>query len=100
MFTYVTEVFGIKGEFGDLIFSPKLLSSQFDESGDASCETLFGDRKFNVTYHNPLHLDYGSYKIFNITLNGCALDSENGRFRIALDDIKALPADKTNHEYS
>jgi len=97
MFTYVTEVFGIKGEFGDLIFSPKLLSSQFDESGDASCETLFGDRKFNVTYHNPLHLDYGSYKIFSITLDGCVIDSKNSRFRIALDNIKALPADKTNH---
>ena len=36
MMTMITEVFGVRGETGDLVIRPKLLKSQFDENGTAS----------------------------------------------------------------
>ena len=35
LLTLLTEVFGVKGDLGDLILEPKLVAAQFDSQGDA-----------------------------------------------------------------
>ena len=50
LMTVLTEMYGIKGNFGDLCFEPKLLKSQFDTDGKASASLTFAGRKLVVTY--------------------------------------------------
>jgi len=69
--TQLTQVFGIKGDRGDLIFEPKLVCEEFDSktrSVTANCN--FAGKKISVTYENPQKLDAGKYAIGKVFLNG------------------------------
>ena len=70
MFTMLTQVFGIRGEMGDLAINPKLVKRQFGKSRKVSVNTTFASKKIQVNYFNPDNLDYGEYKIGNISING------------------------------
>lgn len=48
--TVLTEMFGIKGEFGDMKFEPKLLESQFDSQGQAGVSFEFNGKPVDITY--------------------------------------------------
>ena len=50
MLTVLTEMFGIKGSFGDMVFEPKLLPSQFDSDGTASVSFELGGKPVTVIY--------------------------------------------------
>ncbi len=50
LMTELTEMFGIKGRFGDLVLEPKLVAEQFDENGHASAELVFAGRKLKIVY--------------------------------------------------
>jgi len=50
LMTVLTEMYGIKGHYGDLCFDPKLLKDQFDAQGKASASLTFAGRKLEVTY--------------------------------------------------
>lgn len=63
MLTLITEVFGVRGEAGDLLLSPKLLSEQFDEAGCASVSLPFAGKDLTVTYRSREKKDFGSYRI-------------------------------------
>jgi len=68
--TMLTQVFGIRGEMGDFLISPKLVKEQFGKSKKISVDTHFAGRRIKVNYFNPRKLDYGKYKVGNITING------------------------------
>ncbi|MFW5786686.1 MAG: hypothetical protein ACOCV3_00305 [Halanaerobiales bacterium] len=70
LLTMVTEVFGVKGEYGDLELEPKLIKEQFDSRGVAKIRFNFARKKFNIEYHNENFQDYGDYKISSLYLNG------------------------------
>ena len=70
MMTMITEVFGVHGETGNLTVCPKLMKEQFDEEGKAAIGLTFGNRKFEVTYHNEQHLEYGDYRIVQAECDG------------------------------
>jgi cellobiose phosphorylase len=70
LLTMLTEVYGVKGDLGDLALSPKLLQTQFDAAGDAEVNFPFAGRKFNLVYHNPRGLHYDEYKVSGIKLDG------------------------------
>lgn len=70
MLTMVTEVFGIRGKLGDLIFYPKLTADQFDDKGTATIQTTFAGKRFVVTYLNPSGKDFGRYIIKQATYKG------------------------------
>jgi len=72
--TMVTQVFGIKGDFGNLCFEPKLVRKQFDKNNQALIETIFKGEKIKVQYKNPEKLEYGKYQIKKIILDGEQLD--------------------------
>lgn len=63
MMTMITQVFGVRGEAGDLVLYPKLLAEQFDTQGTASITTVFADKVFTVVYQNKSGKDFGSYII-------------------------------------
>jgi len=68
--TMLTQVFGIRGEMGNLVIAPKLVKEQFKNTGRVSMDTHFGGRKIKVNYSNPHKLDYGEYRVGKITVNG------------------------------
>jgi len=70
LFTMLTQVFGVRGEMGDLIIDPKLIKSQFGKSKKVSVNTTFAGKIIRVNYLNPDNLDYGEYKIGGISING------------------------------
>ncbi len=68
--TLLTLVYGIRGEYGDLVIAPKLVKEQFDKKGETWAETNFASKRVRVVYQNHRLLDYPAYKIGNVTMNG------------------------------
>lgn len=64
--TMVSEVFGVKASFGQLILEPKLVSEQFDKDGKAIIHTVIDGREFDIIYMNEDKLDYGAYRIIRV----------------------------------
>ncbi|TYA15008.1 cellobiose phosphorylase [Paenibacillus faecis] len=95
LLTQLTEVFGVKGVYGDLMLEPKLVKPQFDQDGKASVETLFADRMFRIVYSNPEGADFGGYRIKGVTLNGqpAACDLSGNGCLISRSVLEALPKD-------
>ena len=70
LLTVVTEMYGVRGEYGNLLLQPKLKAEQFDENGKAVIKSWFKGKKINITYCNPKNLDYIEYGIKKAELNG------------------------------
>ena len=75
IFTMLTQVFGVRGEMGDLTIDPKLVKRQFGKSKKVSVNATFAGKAIQVNYFNPDNLDYGEYKIGNISINGNPVSS-------------------------
>ncbi len=88
MMTVITQVFGVRGEMGDLLFDPKLLKEQFDQEGNAALTLQFAGKNFRIQYHNAAGLDFDAYKVGSIAVNGVALPA--GADRILLSDIRKI----------
>ena len=88
MMTVITQVFGVRGEMGDLLFDPKLLKEQFDTEGNATLTLQFAGKNFRIRYHNAAGLDFDAYKVGSIAVNGVALPA--GADRILLSDIRKM----------
>lgn len=69
MLTVLTEMFGVKGNLGDLIIEPKLMSSQFDENGIAKITFYFAGKKLTVVYENPEKKEFGDYEVEEIMID-------------------------------
>ncbi|MFD1178454.1 GH36-type glycosyl hydrolase domain-containing protein [Paenibacillus puldeungensis] len=93
LLTQLTEVYGVKGYYGDLQLEPKLVKSEFNEAGEASVETLFADRMFKIVYSNPQHADYGQYRVASVQLDGqpLPLTSKDKECLISRSILEALP---------
>ena len=68
LLTITTEIFGIKAKLGDLQLEPKLVKEQFQ--GQCAVLSYYRGDRIKVIYRNDQELDYGKYKIKNISLNG------------------------------
>jgi len=68
--TVLSEMFGVKGEMGDLAFNPKLLEKQFNEENKAVIDMTFAERKLRIEYVNDNRKEYGKYSINEIYING------------------------------
>ena len=95
LMTMLTQVYGVRGEAGDLVIEPKLVREQFDREGRAAIDFVFAGRRFTVTIANPSGRDYGEYHVGRARLvNGDrALPVSDGRVRLSREDICALPAE-------
>lgn len=63
MLTMITEVFGVRGELGNLVIAPALMAEQFDENGKAVLHLEFAGKKFEISVFNPKRKEYGEYQI-------------------------------------
>lgn len=75
MLTVVTEVFGVKGNLGDMQITPKLVKEQFDEHGCASISLNYANKKFTVKIYNSEKLGYGEYKVASASMDGKAVET-------------------------
>lgn len=50
MMTMVTEVYGVKGEFGDLCIAPKLVDEQLSANGELGISLMFNGVKLHVKF--------------------------------------------------
>ncbi|WP_167959015.1 GH36-type glycosyl hydrolase domain-containing protein [Anaerosporobacter faecicola] len=67
--TVVTQMFGVRGEEGDLVLEPKLLLEQFDEKKQVSIRTMLSGHFIEVIYRNPKEKEYGDYEIKEVKVN-------------------------------
>lgn len=94
LFTMITEVFGVRGVFGNLLVHPKLLAEQFDEAGTASVSVTFAGKQFHVTYRNTDRKDYGSYHIAAADCDKTAIEIvEDSHIMISREFINNLSSD-------
>lgn len=86
MLTVLTEMFGVKGQMGNLMLEPRLQKHQFNKNGEAGIDLTFANRKLKVVYLNPDLLDYGEYKVKKVKLNNIEKES-NTIIREAILDL-------------
>ncbi|MBU1078392.1 MAG: cellobiose phosphorylase, partial [Spirochaetes bacterium] len=72
--TMLTEVFGIKGSFGDLMLAPGLVREEFDQKGEAHLNASFAGKGLKVIYQNSKKLEWNKYKIHKILINGKSVE--------------------------
>jgi cellobiose phosphorylase len=95
--TMLTQVFGVKGEKGDLLIEPKLTASQFARSGCLSMTRVFAGRKIRVDFYNPKKLPWGVYTIRRVMMNAQEVPFSRGNaVRIARGAILKLPRQQLN----
>jgi len=83
--TMVTEVFGIKGDFGLPVFEPKLVLEQFGDELELKIETVIGEKKVTVVYQNPLRLPYGDYEIGDVLIDQEKVNFQKTRYGVKLN---------------
>ena len=79
MLTMITEVFGVRGELGNLVIKPALLPEQFDKDGKAAIKLNFSGRTLKITIHadiDNIQDNNGVYnKIIRVECDGNELES-------------------------
>jgi len=92
LLTLLNEVFGVRGDLGDLVLAPKLVAAQFDGRGEAAVRTQFAGRDLEIVYHNPAGLDYGAYAIRRVALDGAEapIARQGQAVRIAREVVSGL----------
>lgn len=67
--TMLTQVFGVRGEYGDFVIEPKLIARQFKKTDTINLFTVFCEKKITVKFINPHKKDYGKYSILKVIFN-------------------------------
>jgi cellobiose phosphorylase len=67
--TLITQVFGVRGDYGNLVIEPKLVGEQFKNKNTVSAATDFAGRKIEVRFTNPRRKDFGNYALRRVSLN-------------------------------
>lgn len=70
LLTVLTQVYGVRGLYGDLLLSPKFTKNEFSGSQELSVETGFADRRLQVSYRNPKRIGYEHYYVTKVVMNG------------------------------
>jgi len=91
--TMLTQVFGFRGQLGDLVIMPKLLGEQFTNSDIVGITANFAGRRIELKIQNEKKLNYGDYTIRDVTFNGnpsaeYELFEEGKAIRIAREKVK------------
>ncbi|MFA5976202.1 MAG: cellobiose phosphorylase [Elusimicrobiota bacterium] len=73
LLTLVTQVLGIRGQWGDLVLAPKLVPEQFGASGQVMAEVGFAGKRLKVTYINRSKKPFGQTRIESVLLQGRSL---------------------------
>lgn len=96
MLTVITEMYGVRGVFGDLVLEPKLMQEQFDENHCATLQLSFAGKQWKIVYHNEKCLEFGKYRISGVVCENeeLMIVSEEKRVTILKEQIQKLSEDK------
>jgi len=95
--TLLTVVFGVRGQWGDLLLDPRLMPEDFSKAGEASVETSFAGRRLKIVFHNPERLSHGRYRVGEVLLNGAPAafhPTAEGGVTLPRSTIESLPPKK------
>ena len=97
--TQLTQVFGIRGENGDLLLEPKLVKEEFhSKTAIAATVCSFAGKKISIRFENPQKLDYGSYEIKELYINEKAVflqETQRKKVKIPRNEIENISTDCT-----
>lgn len=88
MLTLQSQVFGVRGEGGNLCLEPKLLREHFDSQGVAQIRCHSVGHSLIVRYHNPAGLEWGQYQVDCAVCGGKRWTARDG---ILIIPEEALP---------
>ena len=92
MLTEICWVYGVRGEWGDLVIAPALQKAQFG-GGSVSVTLPFAGRTLRVRIENADGIEQKDYRVYSAALDGTALPVAEGILRIPRAEIEALTAD-------
>ena len=97
MLTMITEVFGVKGQLGDMVIAPALMPEQYDQEGKASLKIEFAGRKFSIHIFNREKKEWNRVQIKEAFCDGTLLSAEGGRqARLKRSEIEKLTLEKVH----
>ena len=98
LLTMLTEIYGVKGYYGDLVLEPNLSRDVFDEQGEASVSTQFAGRQLQITYSNPERLEFSGYSIHAIKIDGqeIMIDKNKKSVTLSREVIEDLSSDQVH----
>ena len=95
--TLLTQVFGLRGQDGDLVIEPKLCAEQFKGTSTITINRVFAGRHLQVNFSCPKKLKPDRYKIIKVSLDSCDLPfKESQCIIIKRKTILNLPAQRIN----
>lgn len=95
MLTLQTQMFGVRGSYGDLVLEPKLVKEQFANTSTLSVSTTFADRRIEVRYTNSAKKDFKKYRITKVTINGKVIPQEEPDISITIPRSQFLEFTRT-----
>lgn len=95
LYTMLNEVYGVKGELGDLVLEPKLLPEQFDGNGKAAVNAYFAGRKLHIVYANDLGKTCGDYCVKAVRMNGLDINMQLNGNKAKIPRAIILALDET-----
>lgn len=90
MLTFITEVFGVKGVYGDLTVCPKLTLNQFDSNGEARLGLTFAGKRFEIIVVNPQGKEYGEYSVVSASCDGKPINITGECMAVTKKEIEAM----------
>jgi len=99
VFTLLTRVFGVRGEYGDLVIEPQLAAAQFQGKNTISLKTAFLKRNLEIRFLNPQQKEFGRYRIRQAKFNGKLIKrgTASGRILISRREFLALTGASQNN---
>jgi cellobiose phosphorylase len=70
VYLLLTQVYGVRGERGDLVLDPQLLADEFDDGGVARVECVFAGRRWSIEYRNAQRKHPSAYRVRSVGVNG------------------------------
>lgn len=70
IYCMLTQCYGVRGYYGDLLLAPQLTAEQFDADGEAAVTLRFAERVITVQYSNPNRLNVGEYMALRAAFDG------------------------------
>lgn len=89
MLTVITQMFGVRGDCGDMILAPQLMKEQFQDT-KAGLTLNFGRRRWHIVYVNADNKESGAYRIGNAYLDKEPIEVTPEGVRIPLARIQQL----------
>lgn len=100
LLTLLTEVYGIRGERGDLVISPRLVADQFDKDHAVSASLYFGGRQYTVTILNMSDGVCKDFKVKRAFVTAAGMQQElpveDGRAVLSREKQGGLPEEGNN----